>query len=99
MISLNQIGPRTTHRQRSVHIIAMRIGDNDPITLGQFLLLIAIGVVVALICVWVGPAPAVVLGIGFLGAVLVLVLRFRPRWIKAFWAWCIDIGQNSRFLP
>jgi len=73
--------------------------DKDPMTFGQFLLVIAVGVVVALLWVWVDPALAVVLGIGSIGTVLVVVLRFRPRWIKAFWAWCIDVGQNTRFLP
>ena len=73
--------------------------DKDPMTFGQFLLLIALGVVFALLWVWVDPALAVVVGIGAIGTVVVVVLRFRPRWIKAFWAWCIDVGQNSRFLP
>lgn len=75
------------------------IYDKDPMTLGQFLLLIALGVAIALIWVWVDPAVAMVLGIGSIGTVLVVVLRFRPRWIKAFWAWCIEVGQNSRFIP
>ena len=73
--------------------------DKDPMTFGHFLLLIGLGVVVALLWVWVDPALAVVLGIGSIGTVLVVVLRFRPRWIKAFWAWCIDVGQNTSFLP
>ena len=73
--------------------------DKDPMTFGQFLLLIGLGVVFALLWFWVDPALAVVLGIGSIGTVLVVVLRFRPRWIKAFWAWCIDVGQNTRFLP
>ena len=73
--------------------------DKDPMTVGQFLLLIGLGVVSALLWVWVDPALALVLGIGSIGTVLVVVLRFRPRWIKAFWAWCIDVGQNTRFLP
>ena len=75
------------------------IYDKDPMTLGQFLLLIALGVAIALIWVWVDPTVAMVLGIGSIGTVLVVVLRFRPRWIKAFWAWCIEVGQNSRFIP
>ena len=73
--------------------------DKDPMTFGQFLLVIAVGVVVALLWVWVDPAMAVVLGIGSIASVVVVVLCLRPRWIKAFWAWCIDVGQNSRFLP
>ena len=73
--------------------------DKDPMTVGQFLLLIGLGVVSALLWVWVDPALAVVLGIGSTASVVVVVLRLRPRWIKAFWAWCIDVGQNSRFLP
>ena len=75
----------------------MGINDTDPVTLVQFLLLIALGVVIALIYVWIGPVLAVVLGIGAAGIVLMLVRRFRPHWIKAFWTWCIDVGQNSRF--
>ena len=73
--------------------------DKDPMSFVQFLLLIALGVVFALLWVWVDPALAVVLGVVSIGTVVVVVLRFRPRWIKAFWAWCIDVGQNSRFLP
>ena len=73
--------------------------DKDPMTFGQFLLLIALGVVFTLLWVWVDPALAVVLGIVSIGTVVVVVLRFRPRWIKALWAWCIDVGQNSRFIP
>ena len=75
------------------------IDNKDPMTLVQFLLLIALGVVFALICVWIGPVLAVVLSLGTAGIVLVLVRRFRPRWIKAFWTWCIDVGQNLRPRP
>ena len=57
----------TTSRQRSVQVIAMRIGDKDPITLGQFLLLIALGLVAALIWACIDPALAIVLGIGAVG--------------------------------
>ena len=63
-------------------------------TLVQFLLLIALGVVLALICVWIGPVLAVVLSLGTASIALVLVRRFRPHWIKTFWTWCIDVGQN-----
>ena len=73
--------------------------DKDPMSFVQFLLLIALGVVFTLLWVWVDPALAVVLGIVSIGTVVVVVLRFRPRWIKALWAWCIDVGQNSRFIP
>ena len=73
--------------------------DKDPMTFGQFMLLLALGVVFALLWVWIDPTLAVVLGIVSIGTVVVVVLRFRPRWIKAFWAWCIDVGQNSRFIP
>ena len=73
--------------------------DKDQMTFGQFMLLLALGGVLALLWVWIDPALAVVLGIVSIGTVVVVVLRFRPRWIKAFWAWCIDIGQNSRFIP
>ena len=75
------------------------IGNKDPMNLVQFLLLIALGVVFALICVWIGPVLAVVLSIGTAGIGLVMVRRFRPRWIKAFWTWCIDVGQNLRRRP
>ena len=75
------------------------IDNKDPMTLVQFLLLIALGVVFALICVWIGPDLAVVLSLGTAGIVLVLVRRFRPRWIKAFWTCCIDVGQNFRRRP
>ena len=73
--------------------------DKDPMTFGQFMLLLALGVVFALLWVWIDPALAAVLGIVSIGTVVVVVLRFRPRWIKAFWSWCIDVGQNSRFIP
>ena len=75
------------------------IDNKDPMNLVQFLLLIALGVVFALICVCTGPVLAVVLSIGTAGIVLVLVRRFRPHWIKAFWTWCIDVGQNLRPRP
>ena len=75
------------------------IDNKDPMTLVQFLLLIALGVVFALICIWIGPVLAVVLSLGTTCIVLVLVRRFRPRWIKAFWTWCIDVGQNLRPRP
>ncbi len=75
------------------------IDDKDPMTLVQFLLLIALGVVLALICIWIGPVLGAVLSLGTAGIDLVLVRRFRPRWIKAFWTWCIDVGQNFRPRP
>ena len=77
------------------------IDNKDPMILVQLLLLIALGVVFSLICVWIGPVLAVVLSIWTAGAgiVLVLVRRFRPHWIKAFWAWCIEVGQNLRPRP
>ena len=75
------------------------IDNKDPMTLVQFLLLIALGVGFALICAWIGPVLAFVLSLGTAGIVLVLVRRFRPRWIKAFGTWCIDIGQNFRPRP
>ena len=77
----------------------MELGNKDPMNLVQFLLLIALGVVFALICVWIGPVLAVVLSIGTAGMVLVMVRSFKPRWIKAFWTWCIDVGQNLRPRP
>ena len=75
------------------------IDNKDPMNLVQFLLLIALGVVFALICAWISPVLAFVLSLGTAGIVLVLVRRFRPRWIKAFWTWCIDVGQNFRPRP
>ena len=76
-----------------------KIGGKDSINLKQFLVWMALGVVFALICVWIGPVLAVVLSLGTAGIVLVLVRRFRPRLIKAFWTWCIDVGQNLRPRP
>ena len=60
-------------------------------------MLFALGGVFALIRIWIGSDLAVVLGIGTIGTLLVVVRSFRPRWINAFWAGCIDIGQNGRF--
>ena len=70
------------------------IDDKDPMTLIQFLLLIALGVVLALIWVLIDPALAIVFGIGAIGTWLEVGMRFKPRWIKAFWAWCIEFGQD-----
>ena len=81
-------------KQRSVQVIAMKIGGEDPINLRQFLVLIALGVVLALIWVLIDPALAIVFGIGAVGTWLVVGMRFKPRWIKAFWAWCIEYGQD-----
>ena len=86
--------PKTTLRQRSVQVIAMSIGGKEPINLRQFPLLIALGVVLALIWVLIDPALALVLGIGAVGTWLVVGMRFKPRWIKALWAWYIDFGQD-----
>ena len=77
----------------------MGFGDKDPITLGPLLCLFALGGLFALICVWIGPALAVVLGIWTIGTLPVLVRHLWPRWIKAFWAWCIDVGKNKRVPP
>ena len=77
----------------------MNIGGKDPINLKQFLVWMALGVVLALTWVWIDPALALVLGIGAVGILLVVGICFRPRWIKAFWAWCIDVGQNNLFTP
>ena len=63
-------------------------------TLRQFLVLIALGVVLALIWVLIHPVLAIVLGIGAVGTWLVVGMRFKPRWIKALWAWCIEFGQD-----
>ena len=72
----------------------MKIGGKDPINLRQFLVLIAVVVVLALIWVLIDPALAIVLGIGAVGTWLVIGMGFKPRWIKAFWAWCIEFGQD-----
>ena len=72
----------------------MRIDGKDPINLKQFLVLIALGVALALIWVLIHPALAIVLGIGAVGTWLVVGIRFKPRWIKAFWAWCIEFGHD-----
>ena len=66
--------------------------------------------VLALIWVLIDPDLAIVLGIFVVGTwlvakdmrigmaeamgVLVVGMRFNPRWIKAFWAWCIRFGQD-----
>ena len=44
-----------TYGQRSVQVISMELGNKDPMNLVQFFLLIALGVMFALICVWIGP--------------------------------------------
>ena len=82
----------------------MKIGGKGSLNLKQFLVLIALGVVLALIWAWIDPALAIVLGIFAIGTwlvakgeamgVLVAGIRFNPRWIKAFWAWCIRFGQD-----
>ena len=45
----------------------MKIGGKYPINLKQFLVLIALGVVLALIWVLIDPALAIFLGIGAVG--------------------------------
>ena len=66
--------------------------------------------VLSLIWVLIDPTLAVVLGIFAIGTwlvakserigmgevmgVVVAGIRFNPRWIKAFWAWCIRFGQD-----
>ena len=77
----------------------MKIGSEDPINLRQLLVLIALGVVLALIWVLIDPALAIVLGIGAVGTWLVVGMRLKPRWIKAFWAWCIEFGQDPHSVP
>ena len=72
------------NRRRSVQVISIRFGDKDPMTLGPFLLLIALGVVFALIWVWIDPALALDLGSGAVGILLVVGMCLRPHWIKAF---------------
>ena len=72
----------------------MKIGGEDPINLRQFLVLIALGVVLALIWVLIHPALAIVFCIGAVGTWLVVGMRFKPRWIEAFWAWCIEFGRD-----
>ena len=80
------------------------------ISLKQFLVLIALGVVLALLWALIDPALAIVLGIFAVGTWLVAKdqrigiveaigvplagMRFNRRWIKAFWAWCIRFGQD-----
>ena len=70
----------------------MEFGDKDLTTLGPLLWLFALGGVLSLICVWIGPALAVVLGIGTIGTLLVVFRHFRLCWINAFWAWCNGVG-------
>ena len=86
------------------------IGGKDSINLKQFLVWMALGVVFALLWAFIDPALAIVLGIFAVGTWLLaksqrigiveamgvplVGLRFNPRWIKAFWAWCIRFGQD-----
>ena len=89
-----------------------KIGGKDSINLKQFLVWMALGVVVVFALLWafIDPALAIVLGIFAVGTWLLaksqrigiveamgvplVGLRFNPRWIKAFWAWCIRFGQD-----
>ena len=89
----------------------MKIGGKGSINLKQFLVWMALGVVLALVWVLIDPALAIVLGIFAIGSWLVakserigiveamgvplVGLRFNPRWIKALWAWCIRFCQDS----
>ena len=75
---------KMTYGQRSVQVISMELGNKDPMNLVQFLLLIALGVMFALICVWIGPVLAVVLSIGTADIVLVMIRRFRPAGSEPF---------------
>ena len=52
--------------------------DKDRMTFGQFLLLLGLGVVSALLWVWVDPALAVVLGIVSIGTASGGSLSFDP---------------------
>ena len=70
----------------------------------------ALVVVFALLWAFIDPALAIVLSIFAVGTWLLaksqrigiveamgvplVGLRFNPRWIKAFWAWCIRFGQD-----
>jgi hypothetical protein len=56
-------------------------------------------VLVALLWVLGDPALAVVAGIISVGIFSVASLRPKPRWIKAFWSYCKDVGQNERWIP
>ena len=87
-----------------------KIGGKDSINLKQFRVWMALGVVSALLWAFIDPAVAIVPGIFAVGTLLraksqrigiveamgvpLVGLRFNPRWIKAFWAWCIRFGQD-----
>ena len=68
-------------------------------TFGQVRRIVVISVLIVLIWVWVDPAFAVVLGIISMAVLSVANLHPRPRWVRKFWACCIDLGQHDRELP
>ena len=68
-------------------------------TFGQVLRIVVISVLIVLFWVWIDPAFAVVLGIISMAALSVANLHPKPRWVRKFWAYCIDLGQHDRELP
>ena len=65
----------------------------------QILRIAVVSVLVVLLWAWVDPALAVVAGIISVAVFCVASLRSKPRWVKAFWSFCKDVGQNERWLP
>ena len=65
----------------------------------QILRVVVVTVLVVLLWVLGDPALAVVAGIISVGVLSISSLRSQPRWVKAFWSYCKDIGQNERWLP
>ena len=65
----------------------------------QVIRIAVVTVLVALLLILGDPALAVVAGIFSVGVFSVASLRSKPRWIKAFWSYCKDVGQNERWIP
>ncbi len=65
----------------------------------QVIRIAVVTVLVALLWILGDPALAVVAGIVSVGVFSAASLRSKPRWIKAFWSYCKDVGQNERWIP
>ena len=65
----------------------------------QVIRIAVVTVLVALLWILGDPALAVVAGIVSVGVFSAVSLRSKPRWIKAFWSYCKDVGQNERWIP
>ena len=65
-------------------------------TLIQMLRIAVVSLLVIALWAWVDPAWAVVAGMISIGVFCIASLRSKPRWVKAFWSFCKDVGQNER---